>query len=240
MAADDKLGVDSSQSMEAWFVKDTTLSQRISREDRKLFVQICPMRSYHKGDVIFHAGDHASDLHIIDKGQVKLVRPTVNGNERILAICGMNDFIGEPFLSTTDRYRADAVALTDAETCPVSREKFLRLMREAPNFVLTFMEILAVRLFHCQEQLIITEDPVRVRVIKVFIEQARRFGRPLGDGWFELQTELKQEEIASLVTTTRVSVSYTVSELRNRGFLDGTRGTYRLNVPALESLADRS
>ncbi len=74
--------------------------------------------------------------------------------------------------------------------------------------------------------------------MKTLVEQARRFGKAAEEGWFELQTELRHEDIASLVGATRVSVSMTISELRERGLLEGTRGSYRLNVTALESLVE--
>ncbi len=153
-------------------------------------------------------------------------------------ILGPDDFIGLAAMSEVRSCPADAVALGKVVTCPVSREQFMELMLKVPNPVMTFMQILATRLYRCWEQLVSLDDPVRVRVMKTLVEQARRFGKPAGEGWFELQTELRHEDIASLVAVTRVSVSMTVSELRERGLLEGARGRYRLNVTALESLIE--
>lgn len=202
-----------------------------------VFRRVCPDRSYAKGDVVFRAGDPATDMHVIAAGQVKLLAATASGNERILAICGPSDFIGEAFLSEKARYRLDAVALTDVTTCPVSREQFLQMSLHAPALSLTFCEILASHLFHCREQLSSSYAPVKVRVVRVLLDQAERFGTPDGQGWVTLSTELKHEEIASMVSATRVSVSMAVADLRNDGVLEGTRGEYRLNEPALRDLS---
>ena len=224
--------------MKPWYVKDTDFTERVSEEDMTVFQRVCPDKIYRKGDLIFHAGDPATDLHVIASGQIKLVTPTASGSERILAICGANDFIGEAFLAENALYRVDAVALTDATTCPVSRAQFMQMSLQAPSFVLTFAEILASHLFHCREQLSSSYAPVKVRVIKTLLEQADRFGETQDDGWVRLSTELKHEELASMITATRVSVSMAIAELRDDGVLEGTRGEYRLNAQAMLDQAE--
>ncbi len=224
--------------MKPWYVKNTDFTQRVSEGDMEVFRRVCPDKRYAKGDLIFHAGDAATDLHVIAQGQVKLVTPTASGSERILAICGPNDFIGEAFLSDNAHYRVDAVALTEAVTCPVSRDQFKQMALTAPTFALTFCEILASHLFHCREQLSSSYAPVKVRVIKTLLEQAERFGEEQGGGWVKLSTELKHEELASMITATRVSVSMAIAELRDEGLLEGTRGEYRLNAEALSEQAE--
>jgi CRP/FNR family cyclic AMP-dependent transcriptional regulator len=134
-----------------WFIRDTAFSTRISEEDKAAFMQICPVKQYQEGDAVFSSGDPATDLHVIAAGQIKLVVPSDSGQERILAVCGKDDFIGEAFLSTIEHYRVDAIALTEAMTCPISRTQFLQLSLNAPHFVLSFVEILASRLANCRQ-----------------------------------------------------------------------------------------
>lgn len=222
--------------MKPWFVTDTGINERLTDNDWDVFHRICPSRLFAKGEVIFHAGDPATHLHIVADGQVKLVAMTPTGNERILAICGHEDLIGEAFLSADAHYRADAIALTEARTCPVSREQFLAVVKEAPNFALGFSEVLASQLFGCYEQLSDSYAPVKYRVAKVLIEQGRRFGTPAQNGWHVLETSLKHEEIASMVTATRVSVSMAIAELKRDGVLEGSRGRYLLQLDNLEEL----
>jgi CRP/FNR family transcriptional regulator, cyclic AMP receptor protein len=222
--------------MKPWFIKETGFTQRVSEKDMEFFMKVCPEKRYQKGETIFYTGDPATDLHVIASGQVKLVTATPSGSERILAILGANDFFGEAFLSENAHYRVDAVALTDTSTCPVSRQQFLQMAQGAPGFTLTFAEILAQHLFDCRDQLTTSYAPVKARVIKALLDQAERFGEAEADGWFKLSTQLKHEELASMITATRVSVSMTMAELRDEGLLEGTRGEYRLNVEALRGL----
>ena len=219
--------------MKPWYIKDTDFTGRVSDEDMAVFMQVCPHKRYRKGNTIFFSGDPATDLHVVEVGQIKLVTPTPTGGERILAILGPNDIFGEAFLSENAHYRVDAVALTDAATCPVSRTQFKQMSERAPSFALTFAEILAQHLFDCRDQLSSSYAPVKSRVSRALLSQAERFGEPLNDGWIKLSTQLKHEELAAMITATRVSVSMAISELRDEGLLEGTRGEYRLNAEGL-------
>lgn len=221
-----------------WFVPDSGFGERLDPNDKAAFLRVCPDKTYPAGATIFREGDPAEHLHVVAKGRVKLVRPTPDGRERILAIAGPDDLIGEAFLREEARYRADAVALGDAVTCPMSRGQFQRLSLQAPTFALAFAELLAESLFRCRDQVSADYAPIKIRVAQTLLDQARRFGREVaGDpDWLELETELRHEEIASMIGATRVSVSTSVAELRREGLMEGTRGRYRLHAPAIEML----
>lgn len=218
-----------------WFIRDTGWLQRMTDEDMMLFMRICPERRYHKGEFLYRAGDPAVALHIIVCGQVKLTAPTASGHERILVVCGPQDFIGSAFVAEDAFHQGDAVALTEAITCPVTREQFRQVALHSPHTVLTFTEIMASQLAYCREQLSDYYSPIKTRVIKVLLEQARRFGQPAGDGHVRLRTELKHGELAAMVSGTRVSVSTAIGELRREDALAGSRGDYLLDVAALEA-----
>jgi len=221
-----------------FIVRNTRFSEVIARQDLDVFMRVCPERPYARGASVFRAGDPAREMHVIAKGRVKVAVATPEGEERILAICGPDDFIGDAFVAEGAAYRAEAVALSEVVTCPISRDQFLQMSLKAPGFVLGVCEILSGHLFDCRAQLASGYDPVLVRVAKVLLDLAARFGEPEGEGWVTVASSLKHEEIASMVSATRVSVTMAMGELRERGLVEGSRGTYRLHVPALTSVTD--
>lgn len=221
-----------------WYLQETKFSERIDSQDMAVFMRVCPEHRYAQGDAIFHDGDRASHLHVVVHGQVKLSVPTARGQERILAILGPDDFLGEAFVHPAELYRGDAVALTDVVTCPMSRAQFLQMALHAPDFVVSFTGILAAGLFQCRDQLSRSFDPVLVRVAKVLFEQAERFGAPEPEpGWWRLDTMLRHEEIAAMVSATRVATTMAMTELRQQGLLKGTRGSYRLKLEQLSEMS---
>lgn len=199
---------------------------------------LCNDRVYRRGDVVFYAGDPATDLHLVTGGQVKLVMQTPDGNERILAVLGEGDLVGAAILHHATPYQVDAVALTDTTTCPVGRERFLQLSDERPEVLIGFARMLMGRLFHAWELLGGSYAPVQVRLARVLLEQAERFGVGGDDGWVSLDTALKHEDMAAMIASTRVSVSGSANELRALGALEGTRGRYRIHLPSLRTLAE--
>lgn len=221
-----------------WHVPQSGLTQQVTPADMSLFMSVCPEVRYPPGSAVFRVGDPAEHLHVITQGQVKLVVGTPRGQERILSVCGPDDLIGEAFVRDQDRYRVDAIALDEVGTCAMSRAQFAQLAERSPTFAVTFAGVLATNLFHCRDQLAQAYDPIRVRVAKLLIEQARRFGAPEDDGWHRLSTRLRHEEIAAIVSATRVSVTMSLTEFREMGLLQGTRGRYRLRLDGLAALAE--
>ncbi|MFN2322756.1 MAG: Crp/Fnr family transcriptional regulator [Trueperaceae bacterium] len=221
-----------------WHVPDSGLTKNVSKHDMALFTTVCPEVRYEVGTAVFRVGDPASHLHVITRGQVKLVTGNARGQERILAVCGPDDLIGEAFVLDQDRYRVDAVALEEVATCAMSREQFAQLAERSATFALAFASVLATNLFHCRDQLAQAYDPIRHRVAKVLVDQTRRFGEVQPDGWHHLRTRLRHDEIASIVSATRVSVTTALTDLREMGLLQGTRGRYRVRLDELIASAD--
>ncbi len=230
---------DPHERVRPWYLRDTGFRDLLTEEDRMAFMQVCPERPFPRGGTIFRAGEPAESLHVVARGQVKLVAHTASGEERILAVLGPEDFFGEAFLWEENHYRVDAVALTDAATCPMSRAQLMQLGLRAPTFVVGFLRIMATQVMACRTHLAWSNRPIRARVANIVADQVRRFGTPDGDdGWFRLETPLKHDEIASLASATRVSVTTAFGQLRTQGILEGSRGSYRAYLPGLADEAE--
>jgi CRP/FNR family transcriptional regulator, cyclic AMP receptor protein len=223
----------------AWFAKDTRFKEVMAGDAIVEFMRVCPERPYERGEFLFHQGAAATHLHVIAAGQVKLVVPTATGHERVIAVVGPDDMIGEAFVLEGRVYRVDAVALTPVRSCPMDHEQFTWLSLHAPDFVLRFATILATSLVRCREVMSHTFDPVKVRIAKVLLDQAERFGEAEGAaGRVVLRTGMRHDEIASLASATRVSASMAIAELREIGLVTGSRGEYRIDVAGLAAYVE--
>jgi len=99
-----------------------------------------PTREYKAGDVIFKQGDVARELFIVQVGKVQ-----ISQNERVLEILSGDGVFGEMALIDSAPRSATAVAVTDTSLIPVSEERFLFLIANAPQFVLEVMRLLSHR-----------------------------------------------------------------------------------------------
>ena len=73
-------------------------------------------RRFRRNEVIFHQGDPGDSLHIIATGAVKIVLPSAEGEEAIIATLREGDFFGELALLDGAPHSATATALEPAET----------------------------------------------------------------------------------------------------------------------------
>jgi CRP-like cAMP-binding protein len=100
-----------------------------------------PMREFKAGELIFNQGDAASELFVIQNGQVDVLL----GN-RLLASLTDHDVFGEMGLVDAASRSATAVAKTDVRLIPVGEKQFLFLVSRTPHFALNLMRTLARRL----------------------------------------------------------------------------------------------
>ncbi|HEX7040646.1 MAG TPA: cyclic nucleotide-binding domain-containing protein [Trueperaceae bacterium] len=98
-------------------------------------------RGYAAGDVIFNAGDAASEMYVLLDGTVDIM---LDG--RTIEELGPGSVFGEMAIVDSAPRSADAVARTDARVEPIDEEWFKHLIRRSPTFGLHVMSVMAQRL----------------------------------------------------------------------------------------------
>jgi len=100
-----------------------------------------PLREFKAGDVIFQAGDAASELFVIADGEVE-----IRLGNRVLEKMPRYGIFGEMALIDAAPRSATAVAATDARLVAVGEKQFLFLVSNTPFFALNVMRVMARRL----------------------------------------------------------------------------------------------
>ena len=90
-------------------------------------------RRFRRNEVIFHQDDIGDSLHIVVEGGVKIVLPSQEGDEAIIASLKPGDFFGELALLDGAPRSTTATALEATETLALPRDQFLRLLPEDPR-----------------------------------------------------------------------------------------------------------
>src|SRR4026208_2401195 len=89
-------------------------------------------RRFRRNEVIFHQGDPGDSLHIVAGGAVKIVLPSAEGEEAIIATLRPGDFFGELALLDGAPRSATAVALGPGGTLELPRAAFHELLDSDP------------------------------------------------------------------------------------------------------------
>lgn len=216
------------------YLRQPAFLEYLSGYERQRLGQICPPRALQPGELLYRQGDPCHSLFILIEGQVKLLKMASGGQERIIYIAGNGDLLGINFLAQDAVHTTTAICLSRAVICPVEKSLAVQVCKELPNVALRLAQVLADRISQLEDQLEVSSTPVVYRLGRAFAWLAQRFSVPDFSPWRDLPMELRQEDLAAMCGTTRVTITNTLGELRNLGLVEGTRGRYRVNLKALE------
>ena len=195
-------------------------------------------RRFRRNEVIFHQQDVGDSLHIVVDGGVKIVLPSQEGEEAIIASLKPGDFFGELALLDGWPRSTTATALEPTETLALPRDQFLRLLPEDPKLVTALLRALAGELRrltgHVEElHFLDLAGRLTMRLVRLV-----RDIDPAAKGRVELDWPFTQSDLAAMIGGTRQSVNKLLSGLVEDGLLQIDRDT--LVISDLATLEARS
>ena len=182
-------------------------------------------RRFRRNEVIFHQDDIGGSLHIVVEGGVKIVLPSQEGDEAIIASLKPGDFFGELALLDGAPRSTTATALEATETLALPRDQFLRLLPEDPRLVTALLRALAGELRrltgHVEElHFLDLSGRLTMRLVRL-----ARDTDPAASGRVELNWPFTQSDLAAMIGGTRQSVNKLLSGLVEDGLLEIDRET---------------
>ena len=181
-------------------------------------------RRLHAGQTIYVSGTPARHLYVVVVGKVKLVRPTVGGQNVLLDILGPGEFFGS-LVTLGDRTYADsAEAQTTCCVLSVTAGAFQAILRRHPPVALAALGIVGERLRAAHdliEQL--SSHDVERRIAATLLRLVERVGEP-HTGMVLIQMPLSRQDVADMVGTTRETASRVLSQLDREGVIRSGRG----------------
>lgn len=178
---------------------------------------------FHAGDRIQVAGDTATRLAIVAAGMVKVVRPTMDGQDVLLDFVGPGGYFGSLAELGDATYREDVTAHTDCCVLYTTSETFHALLREYPAVALSALGIVSSRLGEAQatiEQL--SAYPVEQRVAATLLQLADKLGAG-SEGEGLIQMPLARQDLADMTGAKVETVSRVMSEFRRSGLIESGR-----------------
>ena len=197
-------------------------------------------RRFRRNEVIFHQDDVGDSLHIVAEGAVKIVLPSQEGDEAIIASLKPGDFFGELALLDGSPRSTTATALEHTETLALPRDQFQRLLAEDARLVTALLTAVAGELRrltgHVEElHFLDLAGRLSMRLVRL-----ARGSDVTAQGRVELNWPFTQSDLASMIGGTRQSVNKLLSGLVDEGLLEIDRETLVINdLAALEARSAR-
>ena len=171
-----------------------------------------------KKQTIFAQGAVADSVFYIKKGKVKVTVLSKQGKEAVVAILGVDEFLGEGCLIGQPRRLATATAMTECVTMRVDKVELLQVLQDEPAFSQMFISHLLVRTARVEEDLVdqlFNSTEKRLARVLLLLANFGTEGRPE-----PINAKISQETLAEMIGTTRSRVSHFMNKFRQMGFID--------------------
>ncbi|HOX27770.1 MAG TPA: cyclic nucleotide-binding domain-containing protein [bacterium] len=142
-------------------LKKVVLFRDFKQEELNRFGSIIETLEIKAGGKLFNDGDPGDALYIIYEGSVRIFKTidADSGEEKSLALLPAGAYLGEMTLLEGSPRSASARAETDSVILRISRDSFIRLLREYPQAAIrlfvSFMNVLSERLRRTNEELVV-------------------------------------------------------------------------------------
>jgi len=171
-------------------------------------------KNYIKGDVVCNKGDPSNGLFVLIRGELQLYESGREGQEVGLNMIKGPAVFGELGVIDDLPRSADVVALSTCDLAVVPKSLLMAAFTENPSGAKAmFMHLTAMirRLTHHHSLLVIPSASQRICAMLVDMGEQNRRGDLIE---FEMP---KQKSLASMVNTTRETVSRTMGQLVSQG-----------------------
>jgi len=182
--------------------------------------RLVQVRRVPKHQIIVYEGDPGDSFYALLKGSVAISRMTGEGKETILSILKEGDFFGEMALLDSSQRSASVKTLTDVEVGIITRSDFHNLLAQNPSIGLALVATLATRLREANEQIAASAyQDIRARLASLLLKLAAQFGEEVPEGT-RITQRLTNQEMASMVGTTRETVNRTLNKFWDEQLID--------------------
>ena len=198
------------------------LLEGVAGDELQALLSVARRRTFGRNEVVFHRGDHADSLHLIQLGHFAARVVTPVGDRVTLNVRSPGESFGELALLGEGVVRTATVAALDGgETFSVTRDDFRRLAARNPAVNVVLVHLLGEQVRELTERLVEAHTvPAERRVVRRIVELARVYGNGAGP----VVIPLTQEDLAGLAGTSRATVNQVLKAEQRRGTLELGRG----------------
>ncbi|HEU5000134.1 MAG TPA: Crp/Fnr family transcriptional regulator [Lapillicoccus sp.] len=205
--------------------------------DQRLVLARTHRHRYAKGETLFHEGDLAETVHLIQEGRVVARRSTPQGDVVTYAVMGPGEAFGEMAMLADDHRRSSTiVALEPVTTLTLRFDEFAQLCEAYPGVQALLVRMLAQRVDRLSTHLLdALYLPADRRVLRTLVDLSTQYGA--GTGSAEVTLPLTQVDVAELSGSSRPTTNRYLRRLEERGLVRLNRGHITVvDVPALRAL----
>jgi len=206
------------------YLKKIPLFSELDTNQLSAIARVALEREYKKGHLIFMEGDPGEAIFFLKEGRIKITKQAEDGREHILHYINPGDVFAEVVLFDEEGYPATAEVTEDAEVGFIRNRDVDSIILNSPQLALALLKIMARRLRLAQQQIndLALMDASR-RLAGTLLQLAEEHGEPHQDKSTMINFQLTNQELASLIGTSRETVNRTLNTFKRQGIIDISR-----------------
>lgn len=221
--------------------KLTLLSQinlfdELPMKDIKVIDKNSTMTPVKKGTQILIPEQPLDVLFFLKKGQVRLYRMTAQGKQFTTDILIDGNVFGETesFMLTDKETYAEA--MTDCYLCTMDKAKFEAFIRATPEVSFKLIQILSNQLkeTHDISEKIALGD-IRYRTLFLLLKMSEKSGKREKE-WQTINMRITHEDIATMVGSSRETISLLMSKLKKEGLVKKNLFGYSIKADEIKKI----
>lgn len=214
-----------------WYLKSCRLFENCTPPQIARLEAASRAKSVVKGEPIYLPADDANSVLVLASGRVKICHLTSDGKQSILAFIEPGEIFGELAILNMGNREEYAEAVENSRVIAIPDETLRELMEEHANLCLGVTKIIGLRRRRIERRVKnLLYLPNRERIIHLLLELAEQYGHETGRG-IELTIRLSHQDLASLVGSTRETVTVVLGAMQNEGLIELGRRKVILKAP---------
>lgn len=186
------------------------------------------------GETLFHQGDSAHSIFIVQKGGVQLIEHTLEGKAVNLKVYGRGDLFGMLAISGSFPHPASIVAAQESEIIGLRGTEVRKILMKHPSLALIFIDLLVDHVHHAHQRIRhLATERVERRLARALLHFYDKFGSR-EDGVWRIQAVLTQQDLAEFIGTTVETINRTLRIWEDENLL--RRSRMRIDLLDLEGL----
>lgn len=202
-----------------WYLKDCDLFQRLTTDQLRQLESQCRLRKLAPKTPIYLPADRADGVLLMASGRAKICSFTPDGKQSILAFVEAGEMFGELALIQSGQREEYAETVVASKVIYIPAEVMQPLLETCPGAAMGVTRLVGLRCRRIERRLkYLLFHSNRERLIHLLLELAEQYGRPTADG-IGLRIKLSHQDLASIVGSTRETVTVTLGQLQSEGLV---------------------
>lgn len=200
-------------------ISHINLFDELPMKEIQVIDNMSTMQPVKKGTVIISPIKPIKALFLLKKGQVRLYRVNAQGKQFTTDILVDGNLFGETTSFSITDNEMYVEAMTDTYLCTMAKDEFETFIEKNPQIALKLINILSSRLkdtYDLSERIALGD--VKYRVLYLLVRLSERSGKRKNE-WQTIEMRLTHNDIATMVGSTRETVSSIISQLRKDDLL---------------------